>query len=126
MKITLVGVYVDDPIEAFKFYTKVLGFKERMFMPEMKLAIITSPEEPNGTGLMLEPNENPIAKNYQNELYKAGIPVIVFGVENVQQEYERLIGQGVIFKKMPTKTDWGIDAIFDDTFGNYVQLAQLQ
>lgn len=125
MKITLTSVYVNNPIEAFKFYIHVLGFVERMFMPEMQLAIVASAQDPQGTGLLLEPNENPIAKNYQTALYNAGLPVIVFGVDNVQQEYDRLIGEGVIFKKMPTKTDWGIEAIFDDTFGNYIQIAQM-
>ena len=125
MKITLTSVYVNNPIEAFKFYTHVLGFVERMFMPEMYLAIVASADDPQGTGLLLEPNENPIAKDYQTALYNAGLPVIVFGVDNVQQEYDRLIGEGVIFKKMPTKTDWGIEAIFDDTFGNYIQIAQM-
>lgn len=86
---------------------------------------MASAEEPQGTALLLEPNENPIAKDYQTALYKAGLPVIVFGVANVQQEYDRLIGQGVLFRKMPTKTDWGIEAIFDDTFGNYIQISQV-
>jgi predicted enzyme related to lactoylglutathione lyase len=125
MKITLTSVYVSNPIEAFKFYTQVLGFVEKMFMPDMNLAIVASTEEPQGTALLLEPNENPIAKDYQTALYKAGLPVIVFGVANVQQEYDRLIGQGVLFRKMPTKTDWGIEAIFDDTFGNYIQISQV-
>jgi predicted enzyme related to lactoylglutathione lyase len=125
MKITLTSVYVSNPIEAFKFYTQVLGFAEKMFMPDMNLAIVASAEEPQGTALLLEPNENPIAKDYQTALYKAGLPVIVFGVANVQQEYDRLIGQGVLFRKMPTKTDWGIEAIFDDTFGNYIQISQV-
>lgn len=39
MKITLTSVYVSNPIEAFKFYTQVLGFVEKMFMPDMNLAI---------------------------------------------------------------------------------------
>lgn len=125
MKIALTSVFVSDPIEAFKFYTEKLGFIERLYMPEMYLAIVASAEEPNGTGLLLEPNGNPIAQDYQTALYAAGLPSIVFGVPNVQQEFERLTGLGVVFKKEPTKTNWGIEAIFDDTFGNYIQLAQI-
>ncbi|HUE75800.1 MAG TPA: VOC family protein, partial [Chloroflexota bacterium] len=56
MKIAMTSVLVDDPIKAFKFYTEVLGFAERLYMPEAQLAIVVSPEEPNGTGLLLEPN----------------------------------------------------------------------
>ena len=124
MKIALTSVFVDNPIEAFKFYTEVLGFIERVYVPEAYLAIVASPEEPGGTGLLLEPNNNPIAKTYQEALYKTGLPCIVFGVEDIQKEYERLKGRGVVFTQEPTKADWGTHAVFDDTHGNLIQLHQ--
>jgi hypothetical protein len=31
---------------------------------------------------------------------------------------------GVVFKKEPTKTEWGIEAMFNDTCGNFIQIAQ--
>ena len=92
--------------------------------PDAWLAIVASPEEPNGTGLMLEPNSNPIAKTYQEALNKQGLPVIVFGVDDVQKEYERLKARGVVFTQEPTKSDWGTQAVFDDTFGNFIQIHQ--
>lgn len=122
MKISLVSVTVSDPIEAHKFYTEVLGFTTRMFMPEMFLAIVASPEDPNGTGLLLEPSDNPAAKTFQVEIKRQQLPVIVFGVEDVQQEYEKLKARGVVFIKPPTKTDFGTEAVFDDTCGNYIQI----
>jgi predicted enzyme related to lactoylglutathione lyase len=124
MKISLTSVFVDDPVKAFKFYTEVLGFVERMYMPEAWLAIVASPEEPDGTGLLLEPNNNPIGKTYQQAIYEQGLPAIVFGVEDVQKEYERLKGLGVAFSQEPTKMDWGTQAVFDDTCGNYIQIHQ--
>lgn len=124
MKIGLTSVYVDDPGKAFKFYTEVLGFVERLYVPEAALAIVASPEEPHGTGLLLEPNGNPIAKTYQEALYKEGLPAIVFAVEDIQNEYERMTERGVVFRKEPTKMDWGTEAIFDDNCGNLIQLYQ--
>jgi predicted enzyme related to lactoylglutathione lyase len=124
MKIKLTSIFVHNPAEAFRFYTETLGFAEKLFMPEAQLAIVVSPQEPNGTGLMLEPNTNPIAKTYQAALFNASIPVIVFGVEDMQKEYERLKDQGVVFRKGPTKTEWGTQALFEDTCGNLVQLHQ--
>ena len=91
MKIGLTSVFVHDPITAFKFYTEVLGFVERMYVPESWVAIVVSPEEPHGTGLLLEPNHNKIAKTYQKALYGAGIPAIVFGVADIYAEYDRLV-----------------------------------
>jgi predicted enzyme related to lactoylglutathione lyase len=125
MKIALASLIVDDPLKAFTFYTEVLGFVERTFIPEALLAIVASPEEPNGTALLLEPNNNPIAKTFQEAVYQQGLPLIVFGVENLQQEFERLQKLGVVFRQEPTKTEWGTQALFEDTCGNLIQIAQV-
>lgn len=124
MKIGMTSVFVDDPVKAFTFYTEVLGFREKLFIPKQWLAIVVSPEDPNGTSLMLEPNHNAIAKRYQLGLYKAGIPVIVFTTADIKQEYERLLSLGVLFRKEPTNTKYGIEALFEDGFGNIIQLYQ--
>ena len=124
MKIALTSISVNDPIEAFKFYTETLGFVERMYMPEMRLAIVVSPEDPAGTALLLEPNENLNTKAYFESIYNARLPVIIFGVDDVQSEYEKLKTLGVTFIKEPTKTEWGTEAVFDDTCGNYIQIHQ--
>ncbi len=125
MKISMTSVHVDDPKEAFKFYTGTLGFEEQMYMPEADLAIVVSPEDPDGTTLLLEPSGNPIAKDYKEGLYDEGIPVIVFGTDDIHKEYEKLKDKGVEFTKEPTKTDWGYEAVFDDTCGNLIQIAQV-
>ena len=113
MKISLTSIPVNDPIEAFKFYTDVLGFVQRVYVPE-----------PQGTGLLLEPNNHPIYKSFQQGIYELGLPLIVFGVEDVQKEYERLSSLGVVFREGPTKADWGTYATLDDTCGNNIQIHQ--
>ena len=125
MKISLVSVFVNDPMEAFKFYTEVLGFVENMYVPEAQLAIVASPEEPDGTGLLLEPNSSPIARSYQEGLYKAGLPAIVLGVEDIGEEFDRLVELGITFRSEPKVTEWGTQALFDDTCGNLIQLHQV-
>ncbi len=110
----MVSVFVNNPVEAFAFYTGVLGFIEKTYMPEAYLAIVASPEDPDGTELLLEPNNHPVAKAYQDGIYKEGLPVIVLDVEDIQMEYARLKKLGVVFKKEPTQTDWGIEAIFEN------------
>lgn len=124
MKIAMTSLPVIDPIAAFKFYTETLGFVEKLYMPEMYLAIVVSPEDKDGTTLLLEPRGGYGSDKYYEGIYNAGLPVIVFGTEDVQKEYERLREKGVVFKKEPTKTDWGTEAIFDDTCGNYIQIFQ--
>jgi predicted enzyme related to lactoylglutathione lyase len=125
MKIALTSVFVNNPLTAYTFYTEVLGFVKRLYIPEANLAIVASPEEPEGTGLLLEPNDNPIAKTYQEALSNAGLAAIIFSAADINSEYQRLKNSGVVFKKEPTKTDWGFEAIFNDTCGNFIQLAQM-
>ena len=124
MKIDVTSVFVTNPIEAFKFYTEVLGFKEKLYLPEHWVAIVVSPEQPDGTALMLEPNHNAIAKNYQKALYKANIPCMVFTTADIHAEYERLKNCGIVFRSVPKKTSYGVEAVFEDTFGNLIQLQQ--
>lgn len=125
MKISLVSIPVHNPLEAFKFYTETLGFVKKQYIPEQYIAIVASPEEPDGTSLLLEPNAHPVSKAFQEGVYQLGLPLIIFGVDDVQQEYERLKGLGVVFKQAPIKTEWGIQAILEDTCGNYVQIHQM-
>lgn len=120
----MTSIFVDDPVEAFTFYTEVLGFQELMFMPEAHLAIVVSPEQPQGTSLLLEPSENPIVKPYRDGLWEQGIPAIVFGTADIQAEYERLSARGVVFRSEPQETDYGTLCLFEDTCGNLIQLFQ--
>jgi catechol 2,3-dioxygenase-like lactoylglutathione lyase family enzyme len=124
MKIALTSVIVEDPLKAFAFYTDTLGFVEKIYMPEANLAIVVSPEDPDGTALLLEPNDNPISRTFQEAVYEQGLPLIVLGVENVQEEYNRLKGLGVAFREEPTTEEWGTTAIFEDTCGNLIQIQQ--
>ena len=124
MKIALTSVSVPDPVAAFKFYTEVLGFKEKVCMPEMRLMIVVSPDDEQGTALLLEPNDHPGTKAYFKELYDSGIPVIVFSTADIQAEFERLKALGVEFHGEPSKTPHGTIVKFDDTCGNFIQLHQ--
>jgi predicted enzyme related to lactoylglutathione lyase len=124
MKIGMTSVYVSDPVKAFTFYTEVLGFSKKLFMPEASLAIVFSSDDPFGTSLLLEPNNNPIADAYQKGLYANGIPAIVFTATDLQKEYERLNEKGVHFISKPARTDYGTEALFEDGFGNIIQLYQ--
>lgn len=122
MRIKMCSVHVDDPAAAFEFYTRTLGFLELMKLPEYQLYIVKSPEDPAGVGLLLEPNNNPVAKAYQSGLHAQGIPTIVFGTPDVRAEYDRLGKLGVHFTAEPSTDPSGMSVVFDDTCGNLIQL----
>src|SRR5215472_8316978 len=100
MKIKLTSVYVDDQKKALEFYTKTLGFvkKTDISAGNYRWLTVVSPEDPDGTELVLEPNGNPAAQQYQESIFKQGIPARMFFVTDIQKEYQRLKGLGVKFK----------------------------
>ena len=127
MKIKLTSVLVEDQDKALKFYTEVLGFVKKTDIPvgEFKFLTVVSPEEPDGTELLLEPNENPAAKTFQKAIFEQGIPLTAFAVEDIQKEYERMKKLGVVFTMEPTKMGPVTQAVFDDTCGNLIQIYQV-
>ena len=127
MRIKLTSVYVDDQDKALKFYTEVLGFVKKRDIPVGKARWLTvvSPEEPDGTELLLEPSDNPATKTFKKAVFEQGIPFTAFAVEDVQWEYERMKKLGVVFSMKPTNTGPATVAIFDDTCGNLIQLYQV-
>ncbi|VVB94952.1 Glyoxalase/Bleomycin resistance protein/Dioxygenase superfamily protein [uncultured archaeon] len=124
MKIKLSSVFVDDQDKALKFYTEVLGFVKKRDIPvgKFKWLTVVSPEEPYGTELVLEPDDNPAAKTFKKALFEQGIPLTAFDVDDIQKEYERMNKLGVVFRGEPTKMGPITQAVFDDTCGNLIQI----
>src|SRR5215510_6327800 len=129
MKIKLTSVSIDDYDKALKFYTEVLGFVEKHDIPlgdGARWITVVSPEEPNGTELLLEPNAfYPAMKALKEALVKDGIPFTAFEVTDVQAEYERMKNLGVSFTMEPTDMGTTKVAILDDTCGNLIQIFQM-
>jgi catechol 2,3-dioxygenase-like lactoylglutathione lyase family enzyme len=122
MKITVTSVLVDDQDKALAFYTNVLGFRKKTDLPlgEHRWLTVVSPDAPDGVELLLEPDEHPAAKPFKAALVEDGIPFTSFGVDDVQQEYERLRGLGVRFTQEPTAMGPVTTAVLDDTCGNLI------
>ena len=127
IKIKLTSVLVGDQKQALRFYTEVLGFVKKTDLPAGKFRFLTvvSPTGPDDIELLLEPNENPAAKTFQSALFKQGIPLTAFAVDDIQAEYERMRKLGVVFRAKPAKMAGGPTvALFEDTCGNLIQLYQ--
>jgi len=126
MRIHLSSVFVDDQDKALRFYTEVLGFIKKHDVPvgEFKWLTVVSPDDPDGTELLLEPDDHPAVKPYKEALVNDGIPVTAFAVNDVQAEFERLRRLGVEFTQEPTAMGPVTTAVLDDTCGNLIQIAQ--
>ena len=124
MRICLTSVLVDDQSKALRFYTDVLGFAKKAEIPMGEHAWLTvvSPEDPDGTELVLEPSDHPAVAPFKAALVHDGIPFTSFAVDDVAGEYERLAALGVRFTQPPTEMGPVTTAVFDDTCGNLIQI----
>jgi catechol 2,3-dioxygenase-like lactoylglutathione lyase family enzyme len=141
IRVAVSSVYVADQDKALHFYTEVLGFEKRQDVPlgSARWLTVGSPgvgaaapvDEDRAAGdadcpveLLLEPNDNPVARQYQEGLFRQGIPAATFAVDDIAAEYARLGGLGVVFTTPPTTNGAVTTAVLDDTCGNLVTLMQ--
>ena len=127
MRIGLTSIYVNDQDKALGFYTDLLGFVKKTDVTQgpYRWLTVASPEDPDGIELQLDLNSNPAAKAYQEALFEQGQRAIMFYVDDMQQEHDRLAAAGATFTMPPTKVTGSTIAVLDDTVGNLVQITTL-
>lgn len=128
MRIYVTSIMVDDQAKALDFYTTKLGFQVKHDIPmgAHRWLTLVSPENPEGTELLLEPSEHPAAKPFKAALVEDGIPATSFMVDDVHAEYRRLVALGVSFTREPIDAGTVWMAVFDDTCGNLIQIIQMK
>ncbi len=126
MRLNIYSIMVDDQAKALRFYTDTLGFevKHNIPMGEHSWITVVSPEDPSGTELGLEPDSHPAVKPFKTALAEDGIPFTSFAVDDIEAEHKRLESLGVRFTQPPVDYGTVIAAVFDDTCGNLIQIAQ--
>jgi predicted enzyme related to lactoylglutathione lyase len=127
MRIGLTGIYVDDQDRAERFYTEVLGFQVKTsaaYGPGERWLSVVSPQEPDGVQLVLHLTDEP-ARAFREASREVGRPVISLTTDDCVGEAERLKAKGVVFVKEPSRMPYGgMDAVFDDSCGNLINLHQ--
>lgn len=126
-RIYITSVLVDDQEKALRFYTDILGFTKKTDVPvgEARWLTVVSPDEPDGVELLLEPDGHPAVRPFKQALQTDGIPFTSFATPDVRRECERLKAVGVRFTQEPLEMGPVTTAVFDDTCGNLIQLAEL-
>jgi catechol 2,3-dioxygenase-like lactoylglutathione lyase family enzyme len=127
MRIGLTGIFVDDQDRAERFYTEVLGFTVKTnaaYGPGERWLSVVSPEDPDGVELVLHLTGEP-ARAFREASRALGRPVISLTTDDCAGDAERLKAKGVVFVKEPGRMAYGgMDAVFDDTCGNLINLHQ--
>ncbi len=127
MRIVVTSVFVDDQDRALAFYTERLGFVKKTEIPlgdGLRWLTVVSPAAPDGPELLLEPDGHPAVGPFKRALVEDVIPFTSFAVDDVQAEYERLRGAGVVFTQPPVGMGPVTTAVLEDTCGNLIQIAQ--
>jgi predicted enzyme related to lactoylglutathione lyase len=127
MRIKWTRLYVDDQEKALRFYTDKLGFQKKTDFSKgsYRWLTVASPEDPEGTELVLESSANPAGKAYQETVRGQGQPAAQFLVNDAKAEHDRLAAKGVRFTTPVTSTTGSVIAVLDDSCGNLIQLTQL-
>lgn len=129
MKIYVTSVFVDDQAKALDFYTGTLGFVKKTDIPvdgEARWLTVVGKDAPDGVELLLEPSGHPAVGPYKAALVADGIPAASFMVDDLDAEYERLLGLGVAFTQPPMEAGPVRMAVLDDTCGNLIQLVEMK
>jgi predicted enzyme related to lactoylglutathione lyase len=125
MKIGLTSIYVDDQDKALRFYTDVLGLVKKTDVSQGPYRWLTVAPVDEPIELQLAANDDPAARAYQQALFERGERAIMFYVDDVQGEYDRLTAAGAEFTMPPTKVTGSTIAVLNDTVGNLIQLTKL-
>lgn len=122
MRVHLVSIPVQDPIEAHDVYVNKLGFESKEFDAAAKLAIVVPPGEETGPQLLLEPCIGTFAEEYQRSAFQANLPILILSAPDLDAELERLRVAGVRLRPDLDRPDWGLMNLFEDGCGNLLML----
>lgn len=122
-KLVVVTILVRDPDEALQFYTEKLGLEK---MDDMTLGdghrwLTVTAKEQRDLQIFLAKADDFGMDSMQ---YVGKSPMWAFGTDNCQQTYETLNARGVKFSSPPQEKPWGIEAVFEDLYGNKFALVQ--
>lgn len=120
----MTSVHVDDQERAHAFYTDILGFVTKYDVPtgDFRWLTVVAPDSPDGTQLLLEPDQHPAARAYVAALHAEGIPATQFEVTDIHQVHAELEAKGARIVQPPMEMGPVWTMIVDDTCGNLIQL----
>jgi len=122
-----IALVVKDYDEALDFYIKKLKFVliEDTYQPEQnKRWVVIAPPGGSGTTILLakasKPEQEPFIGN------QTGGRVFLFlNTDDFWRDYKNMIKEGIKFIREPKEADYGIVAVFEDLYGNFWDLLQL-
>jgi predicted enzyme related to lactoylglutathione lyase len=129
-RLARVTIYVRDQDEALRFYTETLGLEKRadvQFGPGARWLTV-APAEQRDVEILLQSGVP--AMHGVEFARKIGERVgqgttWVFATDDCRGDYETLKARGVTFTSEPQDQPYGVEAVFQDLYGNSFSLLQM-
>lgn len=127
--LTIVSILVKDQDEALAFYTEKLGLEKRndtIFAPGLRFVTVAPRGQKKPEIALAKPDIILHGEERVQELMARvgrGIPWI-FYTDDCHKTYENLLARGVHFLSSPTKQLYGVEALFEDPYGNAFALLE--
>ncbi len=126
MKIRHITLLVRNQDEALKFYTEKLRFVKhvdaRVWYNSIRWVTVSPKDQPDiEITLVLadtEEKEMAVGKQTGDHIF------LSLKTDNIDRDYNELKSKGVNFITHPEERDWGRDAVFEDLYGNLIDLIQ--
>jgi predicted enzyme related to lactoylglutathione lyase len=116
-KIAVVTILVRDQDEALRFYTEKLGLEKMddMTFGEGNRWLTVTPPGQKEVQIFLQKADS-FGANLMDYVGKA--PSWAFNTDDCRATYETLKARGVNFLSEPKEQPWGVEAVFEDLYGN--------
>lgn len=115
-KVATLTIAVKDQDEALSWFTERLGFEKRIDLSASEMRWLTvAPKNQKEVEFVL-------ASWFPNHVGK-NAPCVV-ETQNCRETYETLKHRGVTFSQSPTEKPYGIEAVFEDLYGNTYALVE--
>jgi len=128
-KLNVVTILVRDQDEALHFYVDKLGFEKRddeMFGPGIRWLTVAPPRQQE-VEIVLQKPEPAMHGEEQAEAMLAMVgkmPTWSFATDDCRATYEALSARGVNFVQPPEERPYGVEALFQDLYGNVFSLLE--
>jgi catechol 2,3-dioxygenase-like lactoylglutathione lyase family enzyme len=122
-QLTIISVLVKDQDEALRFYTERLGLEKRVdinYGPGLRLLTVAPQGQKKPEIALAKPDAALHGEERTRELMERvgqGRPW-VFDTDDCRKTYELLLARGVKFVSAPKDQLYGVEAVFEDPYGN--------
>ncbi len=127
LQIGSVTVYVRDYAEAIRFYTDCLGFIVRSDIPlgHGEKWVTLAPHKDAQTSVVLVRAQTPEQRVLVGKQVSEKV-LFTLNSDDIQRDYARMQSKGVHFLGEPAEQPFGMEVIFEDLYGNRIDLVQLR